>query len=122
MAPYVQVGGLKVHQSLYDLVRDEIAPGTGIDPDAFWASLGGIVRDLGPKNRKLLEKRDALQARIDAWHEERRGKPIDKAEYKAFLQEIGYLVPEGERLPGRDGRRRSGDRRDRRAATRRPGR
>lgn len=96
MAPYVQVGGLNVHQSLYDLVRDEISPGTGIEPEAFWASLGAIVRDLGPKNRKLLEKRDALQARIDAWHTERRGKPVDKAEYRTFLREIGYLVPEGE--------------------------
>ncbi len=96
MASYVEVGGLKVHRGLYDLVRDEIAPGTGVDPDAFWGALGGIVRDLGPKNRKLLEKRDALQAQIDAWHRERRGQPIDKGEYKAFLQEIGYLVPEGE--------------------------
>ena len=122
MAPYVQVGGLNVHQSLYDLVRDEIAPGTGIEPEAFWASLGAIVRDLGPKNRKLLEKRDALQARIDAWHEERRGKPVDKAEYRTFLREIGYLVPEGERLPDRDGQRRPRDRRRGRAAAGRPGR
>src|SRR4051812_25930669 len=65
MAHRIQVGGLKVHEGLYDLVRDEIAPGTGIDPDAFWESLGAIVRDLGPKNRQLLERREALQARID---------------------------------------------------------
>ena len=96
MAPYVQVGGLNVHQNLYDLVRDEISPGTGIEPEAFWASLDAIVRDLGPKNRKLLEKRDALQTRIDAWHKGRRGKPDDTTEYRTFLREIGYLVPEGE--------------------------
>ncbi|MGE5756053.1 MAG: malate synthase G, partial [Planctomycetaceae bacterium] len=96
MGPYVQVGGLKVHRSLFDLVRDEIAPGTGIDPDAFWASLGAIVRDLGPKNRQLLERRDALQARIDEWHRPRRGQAVDERESEAFLREIGYLVPEGE--------------------------
>ncbi len=96
MAPYVKAGDLKVHRSLYDLVRDEIAPGTGIDPDVFWGALGGIVRDLGPKNRRLLDRRDALQAKIDEWHRQRRGRPVAEGEYKAFLREIGYLAPEGE--------------------------
>jgi malate synthase len=96
MAPYVPAGGLRVHSSLYYLIRDEIAPETGIDPNAFWTSLGEIVRDLGPKNRRLLDRREALQARIDDWHRQRRGQPLDGEEYKAFLEEIGYLVPEGE--------------------------
>src|SRR5437879_5483391 len=96
MAHDDQAGGLKVHSSLYDLVRDEIAPGTGIDPDAFWASLGAIVRDLGPKNRQLLQRRDALQARIDEWHRQHHGQPVDAGESKALLREIGYLVPEAE--------------------------
>jgi malate synthase len=90
------VGGLRVAQELYDLVRDEIAPGTGIDPDAFWASFGRIVRDLSPRNRELLARRDALQARLDDWHRTHPGKPAEPAAYKAFLQEVGYLVPEDE--------------------------
>jgi malate synthase len=96
MANSIEIGGLNVNEELYRLVRDEIAPGTGVEPDAFWNALGTIVRDLGPKNRALLEKRDALQKQIDAWCLSRRGRPIDVDEYKAFLAEIGYLVPEGE--------------------------
>jgi malate synthase len=91
----VEIGGLRVDARLAALVEDEIAPGTGIDPRAFWDALGAIVRDLGPKNQGLLETRDALQRKIDAWHVERKGKPIDAAEYRAFLGAIGYLVPEG---------------------------
>jgi malate synthase len=98
MADDIQVGGLKVHPSLYDLIRQEIAPGTGIDPHAFWASLGAIVRDLGPKNRRLLERREALQARIDEWHRRHQGQAVDEEEYQALLREIGYLVPEAEAL------------------------
>jgi malate synthase len=96
MSQYVQLAQLNVHESLYNLVRDEIAPGTGVDPDAFWASLGTIVRDLGPGNRELLDRRDALQAGIDEWHRRRGGRPVDPGESRAFLGEIGYLAPEGE--------------------------
>ena len=96
MANTVEVGGLKVDEGLYHLVQNEIAPGTGVEADAFWMSLGEIVVDLGPKNRGFLKKRDALQQQIDAWHLTRKGQPIDKETYQAFLTEIGYLVPEGE--------------------------
>src|SRR5262245_57931112 len=96
MAHSIPVGGLKVHASLYNLVRDEMAPSTGIDPDAFWASLGAIVRDLGPKNKQLLDRRAALQARIDQWFRRHQGQAIDEAEQEAMLREIGYLAPEPE--------------------------
>jgi malate synthase len=95
MTDYVTHGGIKVAKELDDLVRDEIAPGTGVDPAKVWSLLDGIVRELGPRNRALLEKRDAFQARIDGWLGERRGKPIDPRESRAFLAEIGYLVPAG---------------------------
>jgi malate synthase len=96
MALYVPIGDLKVHRSLYDLVREEVAPGTGVDPDGFWASLGAIVRELGPIHRQYLEKRDRLQSQIDVWHRQRQGTPFDRRESKALLEEIGYLVPEGD--------------------------
>ncbi len=96
MAGSISVGGLKVDQSLYDLVRDEIAPGTGVDPDRFWTSLGAIVRELGSKHGQLLERRLTLEAKIDEWYRQHQGKPLDVAEEEAFLREIGYLVPEGE--------------------------
>ena len=90
----IAVGELNVDAELYALVKDEIAPGTGVDAEAFWQGLEEIVRDLGAKNRRLLEKRDVLQAKIDAWHEGRGS--IDGEAYRAFLQEIEYLLPEGD--------------------------
>ncbi len=96
MADVVEVGGLKVDQCLYQLVQDEIAPGTGVNGDIFWSEFGKIVRDLGEKNRALLEKRDALQKQIDEWHLAQKGQPIEMEKYKEFLSEIGYLLPEGE--------------------------
>ena len=98
MADYVEIGGLKVNEELYHLVRDEIAPGTGVNADRFWKSFGEIVRDLAPKNRALLEKREKLQKQIDQYHLAHKGHPFNREEYKTFLKEIGYLIPEGKRL------------------------
>src|SRR5690606_37359544 len=62
--------------------------------EQFWAGAEAVINDLAPKNRALLAKRDELQAQIDAWHQARKGQAHDAAAYKAFLQEIGYLLPE----------------------------
>ena len=95
MAESIDNSGLKINEELYRLVEDEIAPGTGISPESIWKSFSEIVRDLAPKNRVLLEKRNTLQKQIDAWCSARRGQSINLNEYKSFLTEIGYLVPEG---------------------------
>ena len=95
MANRIEVGQLKIDEGLYRLVRDQIAPGTGVEANAFWASLGEIVADLAPKNRTLLHKRDALQQRIDEWYLSTKGEPVEPNEYEDFLGEIGYLLPEG---------------------------
>ncbi len=95
MTERVQVGDLQVARKLYDFVNDEAVPGTGIDQNGFWSGFTGIVNDLAPRNRELLEIREQLQARIDAWHRENPGIPSDIAAYRAFLTEIGYLKPEG---------------------------
>ncbi|MEY8875847.1 MAG: hypothetical protein AB9M60_05015, partial [Leptothrix sp. (in: b-proteobacteria)] len=60
--------GLQVDTILQQFMDDEVLPGTGMDPAAFWAGFGAIVRDLAPKNAALLAERDRLQAEIDAWH------------------------------------------------------
>ncbi len=92
----VDVSGLQVARSIYDLVKQDIIPGTDVDVDAFWQSFASIITNFGKQNRELLAKRDALQAQIDNWHQQRAGQALDQAEYKAFLQEIGYLVAEGD--------------------------
>ena len=90
----VTVANLKIARPLYDLVRSEIAPGTGLDADAVWTSLGAIVGDLGPENRRLLDVRIRHEKALDAWHEERTGQALDPVEYKTFLIETGYLIEE----------------------------
>ena len=95
MSRTVGIGGLTVDQALHDLVRSEIAPGTGVGADAFWTSLGRIVEDLAPRNRELLQKRDEFQRQIDEWCVARKGQAVDQAEYEVFLRRTGYLVPEG---------------------------
>jgi len=94
MTEHVQVGGLQVAKVLFDFVNNEAIPGTGVSADQFWAGAEKIINDLAPKNKALLSKRDTLQAQIDAWHQARKGQAHDAAAYKAFLQEIGYLLPE----------------------------
>lgn len=86
----LSIAGLSVDPTLHDFLRDEALPGTGVRPEAFFAGLAALVDDLAPRNRALLDARDALQAKIDAWHRARKGAP-DPAAYEAMLRDIGYL-------------------------------
>jgi len=89
----VQIAGLDIDAELAAFVAIEAAPGTGIDPQEFWTGFAALLADLAPRNAALLATRDALQAKIDAWHDARRGRPHDASAYRAFLEEIGYLRP-----------------------------
>ena len=90
-----QIDGLQVAPELVDFIDTQALPGTGIAPATFWAGLSQMVHELGPENRALLAKRDDIQARIDAWHVAHKDAPHDHEAYKAFLTDIGYLLPEG---------------------------
>lgn len=94
MTERVQAGGLLVAKPLHDLVAQEVVPALEYDPETPWAILARIVAELGPRNRALLAERVELQAKLDGWHRERRGRPHDPEAYKHFLEEIGYLLPE----------------------------
>ena len=86
---------LSVAPEIVRLVEEEVLPGLPVTAEAFWAGYGAILADLAPENRRLLEVRDEMQAKIDAWEAARKGQPRDAAAYEAFLTGIGYLVPEG---------------------------
>ena len=95
MTQRIDTHGLQVDSDLYAFITHSAIPGTGVDADSFWAEFSAIVDDLTAENRALLDKRDSLQAQIDAWHRSHRGETHDPAAYRAFLSQIGYLVEEG---------------------------
>ena len=92
--PRTRLHDLHVADGLVRFVDDEVLPGTGIDRATWWAGFDAIVRDLAPRNAALLAERDRLQAEIDAWHRAHPGPIADPAAYRAFLERIGYLLPE----------------------------
>jgi len=94
MTERVRAGDIQIDFRLHDFVRQEAAPGTGVDPSAFWDGFAALVRRLAPRNAALLARRDALQSQIDNWHRRHPGALFDPASYRAYLAEIGYLQPE----------------------------
>lgn len=97
MTHRIECAGLQVDEALHALLVNDIAPGTGVDPDTFWQGVADIWATLGPENQGLLAERESLQKQIDQWHRERKGEAFDAAAYEAFLREIGYLHPEPNR-------------------------
>ena len=90
----IKKGGLQVARVLHELIEQRVLPGTGVESEKFWSGVEAILGEFASRNRALLVKRDELQASIDAWHRERAGQALDAAAYKAFLEDIGYLLPE----------------------------
>ncbi|MEL4177488.1 malate synthase G [Roseateles sp. PN1] len=85
--------GLQVATELAQFIEQEVLPGTGVDAAKFWAGFDAIVQDLAPKNIALLAERDRLQTELDSWHSAHPGPIADMPAYRAFLEQIGYLVP-----------------------------
>src|ERR1700678_2650124 len=94
MRAIVRVGRLEIDKVLYDFVNQQAMPGTGIEERPFWSEFAALVAAWAPRNEALLRRRDELQSKIDAWHREHPGAAFDPSSYKAYLLEIGYLVPE----------------------------
>ena len=91
---YVRSAGIRIAKPLYDFVNSEALPGTSISSDAFWSGYAGLLTELAPRCKALLDKRDSIQQQVDAWHQANKGKPADMEGYLGFLRGIGYLVQE----------------------------
>ncbi|TGX52490.1 malate synthase G [Sphingomonas gei] len=94
MSAYVDRAGLKVAETLAHFLETRVLPELAIEAGDFWSGAADIFARFAPENRALLARRDALQAEIDAWCAADPDRSADPAEQKAFLREIGYLVPE----------------------------
>ena len=90
----VDKNGLKISSTLYKFINEEAIPGTGINSNEFWEKFSKIVHELTPINKKLIEKRENIQKKIDSWHKKNKGKEFNKTEYIQFLKSIEYLVEE----------------------------
>jgi len=96
MTTRVERAGLQIASELADFIETEALKGTGVTAETFWTGFSELVHDFGPRNSELLEAREALQTQIDDWHIRHRDRPHDHEAYAAFLEEIGYLLPEGD--------------------------
>jgi malate synthase len=94
MSNRTTVHRLQVANELHRFIEDRVLPATGVKSSAFWAGFDAIVHDLAPKNVALLAERDRLQAELDAWHAAHPGPITDMPAYRAFLEKIGYLLPQ----------------------------
>ncbi len=86
----VRIGSLEIAQPLHDFVETALTPDSGVAANDFWAALQAVLTDLSPRNAALLERRDDLQAQIDAYLVANKGSR-DHTAYLGFLREIGYL-------------------------------
>lgn len=94
MTDRIQVGELQVAKVLYEFINEEAMPNTGVDTDQFWAGFNKLITELSPVNRELLKKRELIQNEINEYHFERKDLAHSPSEYKAFLKQIDYLLPE----------------------------
>ena len=88
--------GLKINTSLLKFINNEVLPGTDIKPDEFWSNFEKTVHELAPVNKRLIQKREDIQRKIDEWHKNNKDKEFDKKEYVKFLKSISYIVEQKE--------------------------
>ncbi|MGP4788645.1 malate synthase G [Psychrobacter sp. 1Y11] len=94
----IQKGSLAIDKQMYDFIENEVLPKVGVDSESYWSGFEKVVKEFTPRNKALLATRDEMQEKIDQWHLDNptSNGEVDFAKYKQFLQEIGYLLPEGE--------------------------
>ena len=92
---YISINSLKVSENLSNFISEELLNEIDISPEKFWIGLEKVVNELAPKNKELINLREDLQKKIDAWHIKNKSNKFDINKYKKFLSEIGYLKKEG---------------------------
>ena len=92
----IEKNGLKISSRLFDFINNEVIPGTTINSDEFWIKFAKIVHELAPLNKSLIQKREDIQKKIDAWHKQNKDKELNKKEYTEFLKSISYIAEEKE--------------------------
>jgi len=92
----IEKNGLKISSRLFDFINNEVIPGTAINSDEFWVKFAKIVHELAPLNKSLIQKREEIQKKIDAWHKQNKDKELNKKEYTEFLKSISYIAEEKE--------------------------
>ena len=90
----IEINGLKISSTLFEFINKEVIPGINIKSDDFWSKFEKIVHDLAPINKKLIEKRETIQKKIDEWHKNNKGKDFNKKNYTEFLKSISYIIEE----------------------------
>ena len=92
----VKKANLSIDKVLVDFITDEAIPGTDTNVEDFWSKFDLAIHELGPINKKLIQKREAIQKQIDDWHLANKGKDLNRDEYFKFLKSIGYIIDEKE--------------------------
>lgn len=95
-ADYITTAQLQVQRCLFDFVEQDLLAKLEISSADFWQGLNQLITEFMPRNQALLATREHLQQQIDQWHLEHRTATFDFAAYKDFLQQIGYLSPNGD--------------------------
>ena len=93
---FISKNELKINQTLFNFINEEVLPGTDIKQDDFWKRFAKVVHELAPINKKLIEKREKIQKQIDDWHLSNSKEKFDKNKYTQFLKSISYIVDEGD--------------------------
>ena len=92
----IEKNGLKIDSKIFEFINQEVLTGTKINSEDFWNKFEKVVHELSPINKKLIEKREVIQNKINEWHKTNRGKNLNKKEYTDFLKSISYLAEEKE--------------------------
>ena len=92
MTARIQKGKLAIAKELYDFIENEALPGSGLDSETYWKNFEQVVVDLSPKTKHFWLSVMIFKLKL------MNGIAItfELQAYKAFLTEIGYLLPEVE--------------------------